>query len=206
MDDYEGDFIEAENDDETLDYWGEDYVDAAIDWGGEIKDKAVEVGKKLTGPAIDKFRNKITAWYKAFQRRKNDKRKRPPKLQAKHDALIRSGERIIKVIESLGIDLNQEAIEKNLGAIFVPIIAAGAAGGVLAMVAKWYYDDRSARREESIYFKAIKSGATHEQAYKVSQSVSTKPKAGEMRFSTKLILGAVALGGLYLFFNKKGDF
>lgn len=171
--------------------------------------KSIDIpGQKLVGGAIDKFRSEVLQWHKRYLEVKNDRRELPPELQKSRESLIKKGEMIIRVIDKLGIDLNQEAIEKNLGAIFVPVLAGTAAAGVLAYISSWYFDDKQQERKQKLYFDALDSGASHDQAMKVMEGIES-PRIFEgggkilEGTTTKLIIGAVVLGGLYFYFNRK---
>ena len=180
------------------------WYETAIDFIKEIDIP----GKKLVGAAIDKFRAKVLTWYKDYSALVADKTKLPKELDAERKSLIESGKKIIWAIEKLGIDLNQESIERNLGAIFIPIIAGGAAAAVLTMIGVYYYNDREHKRNVKIYFDARKAGASATEASKVVKAV--KPGGvfeglGDttVKISRNLVIGAVVVGGLYLYFNRR---
>jgi hypothetical protein len=177
-----------------LGYIGEDQINSLI-----------KAGKNLTGGAIDAFRKKVSTWYSDFLRVVDHSKNKslPPEGEQLREKLISNGQKIKKLIESLGVDLNQEAIQKNLGAIFIPIIAAGAAGAVLTLIAKWYSDYKMFE----LYDSALEKGATPDQAKQALETakggtgIVGQIQKGQLNFSTKLIIGGVILGGLFIYFN-----
>jgi len=165
--------------------------------------------KELTGGALDSFKKKMATWYRDFLVVKNDKRVLPADLEKKRSDLISNGEKIIYVAKSMGVELNQEYIQQNLGIAFVPVLLAVGAAGLLAMVAKWYYDDRDFKRAEKIYSGVIKSGGSHDdarQAVNVARPDSVFKGVGARTegIATKLIIGGVVLGGIYFYLKNKG--
>lgn len=165
--------------------------------------------KELTGSALASFKNKMATWYRDYLIVLNDKRELPPGLAEKRAGLISNGKKIITVAEKMGIELNQEYIEQNLGAIFVPVIIGVAAAGLLAMIGKWYYDDREFKRADKLYREVLAQTGSTQQA---TQAVlTTKPDSVFKGFgvrteniATKLIIGGVVLGGIYFYMRNRG--
>lgn len=171
-----------------------------------------EVGtdiKELAGSALDSFKRKMATWYRDYLIVLNDKRQLPPELAKRRASLISNGKKIIAVAEKMGIELNQEYIEQNLGLAFVPVILGVAAAGLLAMVASWYYDDRELKRLDKLWRHTFDATGSTEEA---SKAVHAVKKEGVFKgfgvrtenIATKLIIGGVVLGGIYFYMKNRG--
>jgi hypothetical protein len=173
--------------------------------------KEIDIGDiPLIGTAVNKFRDKVLAWYKDFTRLKEDKRELPPELEKMRSDLLKKGGTIEGLLKKLGTATEED--RENLG--FIPVVWAGisaaAAGGVMIYIANWYsalaiYDKRA-----GLYTSAIKSGGSHDQAMRAMTGAGAAVpgvfggKASDLKLTTKVILGVVVLGGLYMFFNRRG--
>lgn len=148
--------------------------------------------------AVGAFRKRVQKWYEDFDRLVKSPIPLDPDLRDRRASLIKKGNLLVSAIKKLGVDFKPE----ELGLVFIPVLAGAAVVAVLSGITYWYYDYRKYTKGLEVAERLAESGHSPEDI-KTIFTASDNPSGG-FKLDTKLIMGAVMLGGLYIWLKNKG--
>ena len=120
----------------------------------------------------------------------------PASLLAEKNALLNSARTIKNTIE--GVLGTVDELHTGLGAIPI-VIPAIAIAGASAAIYKWYSDFETLKQKLAHHNSLVQSGASPAAA---AAALNNALNGAPMTISTKMVLGGVAVAGLYLFFKR----
>ena len=195
------DVRDASHDGETETFYdiARDNITALYDDVSSFTQQLKIPGTEIAGNVLNAFKAKIDAWHSKYMELKTDNSPLTPDIQARKARLLASGETIMKIVNGMGITAKSGTLD-GLNALPLVLIGGAAATGVLALIAKWYYDSKQVFAQIDLAKSLSAQGKSGDEIARILANV-TATSSTTMKTSTKLILGAVVIGGLYLYFR-----
>lgn len=152
--------------------------------------------------AVETFQTTLKEWFEKYnQVYQIPTGSLPLNLEIARKKLLMEGEKIEDKLKSAGI--TGDFISGQLGAFFVPVIAAGVIVTIAALILDWTFDYLEFRDKLNLFNRLLDEGKTTEEAAKIIGDAFPEKK-GFLGDINQILMWTAIIGGGWLVFQIMG--